>query len=138
MTKFAAVLFAVAFAAPAFAQDQQQAATLHIDSGSIMVSTGGDYGTASEGQALAADNMVMVKENSAATLTYGNGCKMQLTQPGTYKVPSSCDAVGMDKGGKASGGNAGIVAGVAAVAGALISNEDNTPNGPLSSGIKHF
>jgi hypothetical protein len=136
MTKFAAVLFAasVAFAAPAFAQDQN--ATLQIDSGSVMVSTGGDYASASNGQALASGQKVMVNEGSSATLVYGNDCKMQLSQPGVYTVPSQCNAVAANGNGGSSGTNAAIIGGAAAVAGALIDNEDNHQPGPVSGGVR--
>lgn len=139
MTKFAAVVLAasVAFAAPAFAQDNGSV-TLKVDSGSVMTSNGGDYATAASGQSLASGDKVMVNENSSATLTYGNGCKMQLTQPGVYTVPAQCNAVAGNTSGGSSGANAGIIAGTAAVIGAVINNEDNTPNGPLSTGIRHF
>jgi hypothetical protein len=136
MTKFAAVLIAasVAFAAPAFAQDQN--VTLQIDSGSVMASTGGDYASASNGQALASGQKVMVNEGSSATLVYGNGCKMQLSQPGVYTVPSECNAVATNNGGGSSGTNSAIIVGTAAVAGALIDNEDNHEPGPISGGVR--
>lgn len=136
MTKFAAVLFAasVAFAAPAFAQDQN--ATLQIDSGSVMVSTGGDYASASNGQALASGQKVMVNEGSSATLVYGNGCKMELTQPGVYTVPDQCNAVATNGNGGSNGTNAAIIVGAAAVAGALIDNEEDHAPGPVSGGVR--
>lgn len=136
MTKFTAVLIAasVAFAAPAFAQDQN--VTLQIDSGSVMASTGGDYASASNGQALASGQKVMVNEGSSATLVYGNGCKMQLSQPGVYTVPSECNAVATNNGGGSSGTNTAIIVGTAAVAGALIDNEDNHEPGPISGGVR--
>lgn len=136
MTKFAAVLIAasVAFAAPAFAQDQN--VTLQIDSGSVMASTGGDYASASNGQTLASGQKIMVNEASSATLLYGNGCKMQLSQPGVYTVPSECNAVAMNNGGSSSGTNTAIIVGTAAVAGALIDNEDNHEPGPISGGVR--
>lgn len=136
MTKFSAVLLAasVAFAAPAFAQDQN--VTLQIDSGSVMASTGGDYASASNGQALASGQKIMVNEGSSATLVYGNDCKMQLTQPGVYTVPDQCNAVASNGSGGASGTNAAIVGGAAAVAGALIDNEDNHQPGPISGGVR--
>lgn len=136
MTKLAAALLAasVAFAAPAFAQDQN--VTLQIDSGSVMASNGGDYASASNGQALASGQKIMVNEGSSATLVYGNGCKMALSQPGVYTVPSQCNAVASNTSGGASGTNAAIIVGVAAVAGALIGNEENHAPGPVSGGVR--
>lgn len=138
MTKFVAALFAasMAFAAPAFAQDAGSA-TLHVERGSIMTSTGGDYVTASSGQALSAGQKVMVSEDSVGILTYSNGCKIKLDAPGVYAVPSDCKALAAKAGGS-SGMNAGIVALSALVAAGLINSADNEPVGPLSTGIRHF
>lgn len=138
MTKLAAVLLAasVAFAAPAFAQDSGTA-TLQVESGSIMTSTGGDYVTATSGQNLQAGQKLMVSENSVGVLTYGNGCKIKLDVPGVYSVPNDCRAIAAKAGGT-SGMSAGIIAVSALVAAGLIENEDNTPAGPLSNGIRHF
>lgn len=138
MTKLAAVLFAasVAFAAPAFAQDSGTA-TLQVENGSIMTSTGGDYVTATTGQNLQAGQKLMVGENSVGVLTYGNGCKIKLDVPGVYSVPNDCRAMAAKAGGT-SGMNAGIIAMSALVAAGLIGNEENIPVGPLSNGIRHF
>lgn len=137
MTKLAALLLAasVAFAAPAFAQDSGSA-TLKVESGSIMTSTGGDYVTATTGQSLEAGQKVMVNENSVGILTYGNGCKIKLDVPGVYSVPNDCKAMVAKTG--ASGTSAGIIALSALIAAGLINNEQNTPAGPLSTGIRHF
>jgi hypothetical protein len=136
MTKIAAVLLAtsLAFTAPAFAQDQN--VTLQIDSGSVMASTGGDYASATNGQALASGQKIMVNEGSSATLVYGNGCKMELSQPGVYTVPGQCNAVASTGNGGSTGTNAAIIAGTAAVVGALIDNEDNHQPGPVSGGMR--
>ncbi|WP_374555902.1 hypothetical protein [Thermomonas sp.] len=138
MTKLAAALFAasVAFATPAFAQDSGTA-TLRVESGSIMTSTGGDYVTATSGQNLEAGQKVMVNENSVGILTYGNGCKIKLDVPGVYAVPNDCKAIAA-KAGAGSNMSAGIIALSALVAAGLINNEENTPAGPLSNGIRHF
>lgn len=137
MIKLATVLFAasVAFAAPAFAQDQS--VTLRVDSGSVMSSTGGEFASAGNGQALAAGQKVMVNEGSSATLVYGNGCKMELSQPGVYTVPGECNMVASSSGGSV-GAAVGILAGAALIGGGAISQEDNTPAGPLSTGIRSF
>lgn len=138
MTRFAAVLLVAAavFATPAVAQDAVSA-TLQVESGSVMTSTGGEYASANSGQSLAAGQKVMVNAGSSGFLAYGNGCKIKLDQPGVYTVPSSCNAV-PGKAGGSSTMNAGIIAISALVAAGLIENEDATPNGPLSTGIRHF
>lgn len=138
MTKIAAALIAAAaaFATPAFAQDPVSA-TLQVESGSIMTSNGGEYASASSGQSLAAGQKVMVNAGSTGFLTYGNGCKIKLDQPGVYTVPSECNAI-PGKSGGSSAMNAGIIAISALVAAGVIENEDKTPNGPLSTGIRHF
>lgn len=137
MTKLATALFAatMALAAPAFAQDAGSA-TLHVERGSIMTSTGGDYVTASSGQALSAGQKVMVSEDSVGILTYSNGCKIKLDAPGVYAVPSDCKALAAKAGGSSM--NAGIIALSALVAAGLINSADNEPVGPLSTGIRHF
>lgn len=138
MTKIAAALLAAAaaFATPAFAQEPVSA-TLQVESGSIMTSAGGEYASASSGQSLAAGQKVMVNDGSSGFLTYGNGCKIKLDQPGIYTVPSQCNAVPGQTGGS-SAMNAGIIAISALVAAGVIENEDKTPAGPLSTGIRHF
>lgn len=137
MTKTAAaLLLAAAFATPAFAQDPVSA-TLQVESGSIMTSTGGEYASANSGQSLAAGQKVMVNAGSSGFLAYGNGCKIKLDQPGIYTVPDQCNAIPGKTGGS-SAMNAGIITISALVAAGLVENEDKTQNGPLSTGIRHF
>ncbi|MBN8715994.1 MAG: hypothetical protein J0H95_03345 [Xanthomonadales bacterium] len=140
MTKFAAALIAasVAFAAPAFAQEQNNSIVIQINAGSAMTSTGGDYMTANSGQPVAVGEKVMVNAGSAATLVYKNGCKMELRQPGVYTVPADCKVAGWTNNGTASGANAAIIAGVAAIGAAVLANEKDVPVGPLSASIRHF
>ncbi len=140
MTKFATALIAasVAFAAPAFAQEQNNSIVIQINAGSAMTSTGGDYMTANSGQPVAVGEKVMVNAGSAATLVYKNGCKMELRQPGVYTVPADCKVAGWTNNGTASGANAAIIAGVAAIGAAVLANEKDVPVGPLSASIRHF
>lgn len=140
MTKFAAALIAasVAFAAPAFAQQQNDSIVIQINAGSAMTSTGGDYMTASSGQPVVVGEKVMVNAGSAATLMYKNGCKMELRQPGVYTVPGDCKVAGWTNDGMASGANAAIIAGAAVIGAAVLKNEKDVPVGPLSASIRHF
>ena len=138
MKKFAATVFAAAaaFAAPAFAQDGT--ASLRVDSGTVMVSTGGEYQSANTGAQLNAGNKVMVNAGSTATLVYGNGCTMKLEQAGVYDVPAAC--VAGYTGGTGGGiGGAGILVGAAILGAAAIENAgDSVPPGPLSNGVSHL
>ncbi|ATD66164.1 hypothetical protein CNR27_00765 [Luteimonas chenhongjianii] len=94
---FAALLCAVA-TAPAIAQGQS-APTLQVDSGSAMISQGGEFTPAASGTQVPAGSRVMLAEGSRATLVYPNGCSQPLSSAGVYSVPSTCVAA-------ASGGNA--------------------------------
>ena len=140
MNKFAAALIAasVAFAAPAFAQQQNDSIVIQINAGSAMTSTGGDYMSANSGQPVVVGEKVMVNAGSAATLMYKNGCKMELRQPGVYTVPGECRAAGWTSDGTASGANAAIIAGAAVLGAAVLKNEKDVPVGPLSASIRHF
>ena len=75
---------ATMFAAPVLAQGA--GATLRIDSGSAMVSTGGEFSTASSGAQLPTGSRVMLGEDSRSTLVYSNGCTQALNDPGVYRV----------------------------------------------------
>src|SRR5690606_7908660 len=83
-TLIAAALASVLFAAPAFAQNST--ATLRVDIGSAMVSTGGEFVTAPSGSQLAPGSRVMLTEGNQATLVYSNGCTQSLTTAGVHTV----------------------------------------------------
>lgn len=117
--------------APAFAQ-QTQTATLRVDSGSAMVSNGGEFTTAASGSQVAPGSRVMLAEGSRATLVYPNGCTQALSAAGVYGVPATCVAAasGSASAGTAAGadlGAAGIIAGVAAVGALGLSSMDDVP-----------
>ena len=138
MKKYAAIMFAAAtvFAAPAFAQDGT--ATLRVDSGTVMTSNGGEYQSANTGRPLAAGDKVMVNAGGSATLVYGNGCTMKLEQAGVYTVPATCSAATWTSS-TSNGMSAFIIAGAALLGAAAVENAgDNTPPGPLSTGVVHF
>jgi hypothetical protein len=98
------------FARDASAQGEA-VATLQVDKGVVMVSTGGDYVSAPSGLPLASGTRVMITDG-AATVRYGNGCTRTLSTPGVYTVNAVCDPA-------AAGGwsTPGVVAAV--VAGAV-------------------
>lgn len=140
MTKLAVALLAAAslFAGSAVAQSQDNNITLQVDTGSVMTSTGGDYASANSGQMLVVGEKVMVNAGSSAVAIFKNGCRVEFRQPGVYTVPAECRAAGWTNGSHASGSNALIIAGTAVAIGAVIGGQNNTPNGPLSAGIRHF
>jgi len=139
MRKIASVLvLAAAVAVPAFAQSQDDSIVIQINAGSAMTSTGGDFTTAFSGQPVEAGWKVMIPQGAAATLVYKNGCKMELRQPGVYTIPRDCKVAGWADGGRASGMNAAIVAGAAALGAAVLLNEKDEKVGPLSASIRHF
>lgn len=111
MTKFASLFVAasIAFAASAAASAAEEAtATLRVDRGNVMTSQGGDFATAQTGQALVVGERLMVSEESAATVAYGDDCTRTYTAPGVYVVEKDCQKAGVDWAGAAK-----IVGGVA-------------------------
>jgi len=111
-----------AFAAPAqvaveaAAPAADPAISLGIDSGSVLVSTGGEFSQAASGQALAPGHRVLVAEGGSARMAYAGGCQKALSTPGVYTVTPDCVAAG---GPRVDGRVlAGIVGGVAVIAAA--------------------
>ena len=93
MTRLALWLAAASFALPASAASaaEEAAATLRVDRGNVMTSQGGDFATARTGQALVSGERLMVTEDSAATVSYGNDCTRTYTAPGVYVVELDCE-----------------------------------------------
>jgi hypothetical protein len=80
--------FAAIAAFPAAAQDLT--GTLQTQ-GTVMVSTGGDFVQAVDGQPVAAGMRLMVGEDGSATVEYGPDCRRSYTEAGTYTlVPARC------------------------------------------------
>ena len=108
-------------AAPAFAQQEAATATLRVDAGSVMVSNGGEFVSATSGTQVPTGARVMLAEGSRATLVYPGGCTQPLTSAGVFGVPATC-VVAAGSSGAATAATAtgvdvaglGIVAGVAA------------------------
>lgn len=140
MSKLATAILASALSlamGPAFAQETP---TLSVE-GDVMVSSGGEFVTATDGQEVAAGDSIMVQEDSAVTITYDNGCSESHTEPGTYEVDEDCVVVVpvQDAGAAyaSTGGSAMstalIVGGVVAASAAIIhSNLDGDPVPPIS------
>ena len=99
---FASAVVACALAASAHAQNPTPAAAaiapaapgiaLGVDSGSVLVSTGGEFGQASSGQPIAPGHRVLVAEGGRASLTYANGCAKSLATAGVYTFSADCDS----------------------------------------------
>lgn len=74
---------------PAIAQDLT--GTLRAQ-GTVMVSTGGDFVRAVDGQPVAAGMRLMVGDDGSATVEYAPDCKRSYTDAGTYTImPARCD-----------------------------------------------
>ena len=134
-----AFAFAAAFATPVLAQGA--GATLRIDSGSAMVSTGGEFTTVSSGAQVPSGARVMLAEGSRATLVYPNGCSQPMSAAGVYGVPATCVAAGSAGGSAAATtagvdvGGAAIIAGVAVLGAAGLASRDDVdvvPPPPVS------
>lgn len=98
---------ALAFAAPAFAQDAP--VDLQVESGTVMTSTGGEFETAVTGEPVVAGERVMVGENSSVLVRFANNCVIRFTQPGVHLVPNGC--VPGVAGATSAGGVAGTTVG---------------------------
>ena len=128
--------------APAFAQDNDNDTPVLTYSGEVMVSSGGEYATATSGQTVQEGQSFMVHAGSAATLTYDDNCKINYVEPGTYVVPDDCDpalayvTTGGSTAGTVAGSaalTAGIVAGVVAITAAAIDSNLGESDPPPSS-----
>jgi hypothetical protein len=117
------------FALPAFAQGEGEpkpVATLQVDKGVVMTSTGGEYLTGASGQQLIADERVMVTQGSSATIVYSEHCKRTFDTPGVYTVDPDCKkAVAWFNGTTAA-------IGAAVVAGVIIANRGHHKPPPIS------
>ncbi|HEX4854370.1 hypothetical protein [Arenimonas sp.] len=79
-------------AAPVFAADA--AATLSAQEGTVLVNQGDDFTTATEAQALAAGDRVLVMEGSRAELTFADGCLLPLAAGSLLDVPAVSPCAG--------------------------------------------
>jgi hypothetical protein len=83
------LVFAAMAAFPTTAQDLT--GTLRAQ-GTVMVSTGGDFVRAVDGQSVAAGMRLMVGDDGSATVEYGPDCKRSYADAGTYTiVPARCE-----------------------------------------------
>lgn len=113
------LLFAVAV--PALAQDS--GAILQIERGSAMTSSGGEFVTVNSGASVSSGQRLMLPENSAVTLVYGNGCNRRYTAPGVYVIEPACVA-GTVADGPVDWRSAGIITGGVLIGAAILANMD--------------
>ena len=140
--RFALALVAASLFAPA--QAQEVIGTLTVNQGTVMTSTGGEFASATTGEAIQAGEQIMVSEGGSASVTFNNGVVTNLTT-GVHTI-SGIPAVGAGAGatagsvGTAGGASvaatAGVIAGTAAAVAAAneaANDGDNeTPDQPVS------
>lgn len=128
-----AVAAITTIAAPAFAQDV--IGTLTVNQGTVMTSTGGEFASASSGEAIQAGERVMVGEGGSASVTFNNGAVVDYTAPGVYTVQMPVAGVPVaSAGGASTTATAAIIAGTAVLGAAAVeANGDNVePESPVS------
>ena len=139
MGKSATILFAssVLLAGSAFAQNPERI-TLQIGSGDILTSTGGEFASASNGQALVIGEQLQVNPGSSARVVFNRGtddtaddCVVVFDKPGVYGVPAECKRGAgwtATSGGLSTGA---LIVGGAALAALLVnSNGGDAPTPP--------
>jgi hypothetical protein len=113
------VVFVVlaALSLPVYAQGDQDktdqdktVATLQVNKGVVMTSTGGEFVSATTGESLIKDERLMVSKDSSATVVYSDHCQRTYDDPGVYKIDANCKAAAVLGSGAAAA--VGIVAGV--------------------------
>lgn len=142
---YLAALLCAAATAPAFAQGQG-APTLRVDSGSAMISQGGEFTPAASGAQVPTGSRIMLADGSRATLVYPDGCSQALASAGVYSVPATCVAAAGSSAGTATAGGStaagadlaavgiigGTVAAVVAIAEATMDDVPAPPPPPIS------
>ena len=130
-------LLPAALAFPAMAQDIAVTATLRVQ-GPVMVSSGGEFATASDGQPIVAGQRIMVGDNASATVNYGQDCKRSYESAGVYTIePARCDKRNRKDDQSSQGHPAVTTAAVAlgaavAMAAVIQDREESPPDHPIS------
>jgi len=109
----------------------EQAITLRVNSGSVMVSDGGEFTTATNGVVLRPGNRLMVAEGGNATVSVGT-CEIHYDTPGVHVIPRQCPPAAA---AGPSGTTIGLIAGGAALAALALaggSGGDDAPPPPVS------
>lgn len=139
--RFALALVAASLFAPA--QAQEVIGTLTVNQGTVMTSTGGEFASATTGDAIQAGEQIMVSEGGSASVTFNNGVVSNLGT-GVHTISSipaaATSGVATTSVGTAGGASAAatvaVVAGTAAAAAAAVEEandgDDKAPDSPVS------
>lgn len=116
-------------AAPAGAQDLT--ATLRIN-GTVMVSTGGDFHDATDGQSILPGQRIMVGESASATVQFSQDCKRTYNQAGVFTItPALCEQDARERASEAGGGSplttTGIILGTVIAFPLVVDQFDDDP-----------
>lgn len=124
-------------AAPVAAQDLT--ATLRIH-GEVMVSTGGDFRDATDGQPILPGQRIMVGDGASATVQFSKDCRRTYNQAGVFTItPALCNQdererqadKGGEQGAQAGGGSppatAGIILGTVIAFPLMVNELDDDP-----------
>lgn len=103
-------------AATAAAAPPPPSIALGVDSGNVLVSSGGEFTQAVSGQVIAPGHRVLVPEGGSATLQYGNGCARSMASAGVYTVSADCQLASSSRSGVSTNTVLGIAGGVAVIA----------------------
>jgi hypothetical protein len=116
--------------------NQAVVGTLHVDDGTVMTSTGGEFTTATPDQPLHIGDRVMLSENGKATFTYNNGVVLHYESPGVYTVAAApAPPVGTDvaSAGGATTASVATILGAALISSLALDSMDNVePDRPVS------
>jgi hypothetical protein len=125
-TMYAFALLAGAAFAPAFAQDQPAAGTLHVVQGTVMTSSGGEFTTAPTDVVLHLGDRIMLSDEAKATFIYDNGLVLHYESPGVYTVTAAPAPTRVSRTGAGSTtGTIATILGAAALAAVALDSMDN-------------
>ena len=136
-TRLVLAVAAITAIAPAFAQEA--IGTLQVQ-GTVMTSTGGEFASATSGQAIQAGERIMVGEGGNASVTFSNGAVVNYAVPGVYTVQlpavataATGTAVGT-AGGASAAATVGVIVGAAALGAAATDQmgDEVPPDQPVS------
>ena len=89
-----ALMLSALIAAPAFAENEEPAASLTAQQGTVLVNQGDEFVTALPAQALKAGDRVLVMEGGSAELTFTDGCVLPLEEGSMLDVPAVSTCAG--------------------------------------------
>lgn len=139
--RFALALVAASLFAPA--QAQEVIGTLTVNQGTVMTSTGGEFASATSGEAIQVGEQIMVSEGGSASVTFSNGVVSNLgTGVHTISGIPAAAASGIattsvgTAGGASVAATAGVIAATVAATAAAVEEADDgdneTPDSPVS------